>query len=79
MSQAGVVPVCLGSPQSEDLEVGSALTVAGWGTLQENTRTRPDTLHQVSRGATSLVQTSPDTELSLVQTSPDTELSLVET
>jgi len=46
VSQAGVVPVCLGSPQSEDLEVGSGLTVAGWGTLQENTRT-PDTLHQV--------------------------------
>merc|ERR1712154_213624 len=47
VSQAGVSPVCLPSPDSEDLETGQSLTVAGWGTLQENSRTRPDTLHQV--------------------------------
>merc|ERR1712183_1170121 len=47
VSQAGLSPVCLPSPDQEDLEAGFPLTVAGWGTRQENSRGRPDTLHQV--------------------------------
>merc|ERR1711874_66431 len=48
VSQSEVSPVCLPSPDDEELLPGSPLTVAGWGARNERTGDYPDKLHEVA-------------------------------
>ena len=48
VSQSTVSPVCLPSPDDEELLPGAPLTVAGWGARQERKGDYPDRLHEVT-------------------------------